>query len=237
MKMGFRTPSPKRSFSARTTGKINRTIKKATNPLYGKKGMGYINNPKKAVYNKIYNKTTVSAVKPLNTSHTSNELYSLTVVELKNILRANGLKVSGTKTELINRITANSIQTSNTCDNPINKDWSFLCTPHSQEMLSNLPTDDLRHILRADGLKITGTRAELINRIIENSTQSITNTKADTDTDKAVGTLAGCAIGIYCCPLFIIGILLFTIEMYVTSLIFFAIYALIIFATYSIEKK
>ena len=59
MKMGFRTPSPKRSFSARTTGKLKRTIKKATNPLYGKKGMGYINNPKKAIYNKVYNKTTV----------------------------------------------------------------------------------------------------------------------------------------------------------------------------------
>lgn len=34
-------------------------MKKAVNPLYGKKGMGLINNPKKAVYNKIYNKTTI----------------------------------------------------------------------------------------------------------------------------------------------------------------------------------
>lgn len=60
MKFGVRKPSIKRSIKARTTGRIKRSIKKSVNPLYGKKGMGYINNPKKAVYNKVYNKTTVS---------------------------------------------------------------------------------------------------------------------------------------------------------------------------------
>ena len=59
MKVGIRTPSPKRSIKARTTGKIKRSIKKAVNPFYGEKGVGYINDPKKAVYNKVYNKTTV----------------------------------------------------------------------------------------------------------------------------------------------------------------------------------
>ncbi|WP_275434825.1 hypothetical protein [Brevibacterium ravenspurgense] len=29
------------------------------NPLYGKKGMGWVNNPKKALYNKVYNKTSI----------------------------------------------------------------------------------------------------------------------------------------------------------------------------------
>ena len=58
MKIGFRTPSLKKSFRARTTGKLKRKIKKSINPLYGKKGMGYIKNPKKAVRNKIYHKTT-----------------------------------------------------------------------------------------------------------------------------------------------------------------------------------
>lgn len=59
MKIGMRTPSPKRSIKARTTGKVNRMTKSSVNPLYGKKGMGYINNPQKAMYNKVYNKTTV----------------------------------------------------------------------------------------------------------------------------------------------------------------------------------
>ena len=58
MKMGMRKPSIKKSFKARTTGKAKRAIKKAVIPGYGKKGMGWIKDPKKAAYNKVYNKTT-----------------------------------------------------------------------------------------------------------------------------------------------------------------------------------
>ena len=61
MKFGFRKPSLKKRISARTTGKWKRQVKKATIPGYGKKGAGYIKNPKKAVYNKVYNKTTVKS--------------------------------------------------------------------------------------------------------------------------------------------------------------------------------
>ena len=60
MKFGFRTPSLKKSFKARTSGRLKRSVKSNLIPTYGKKGMGYINNPKKAIYNKVYNKTTVS---------------------------------------------------------------------------------------------------------------------------------------------------------------------------------
>ena len=35
-------------------------LKSSVNPMYGKKGMGWVNNPKKAAYNKVYNKTTKS---------------------------------------------------------------------------------------------------------------------------------------------------------------------------------
>ena len=58
MKVGMRKPSLKKSISARTTGKVKRTIKKTVVPGYGKKGSGWIKDPKKAVYNKVYNKTT-----------------------------------------------------------------------------------------------------------------------------------------------------------------------------------
>lgn len=57
--MKMRKPSLKKSIKARTTGKVKRNIKKAVNPLYGKKGMGWIKDPKKAAYNKIYHNTTV----------------------------------------------------------------------------------------------------------------------------------------------------------------------------------
>lgn len=59
MKIGIRKPSLKKSIKARTTGALKRKVKKSVNPLYGKKGVGMINDPKKAIYNKVYNKTTV----------------------------------------------------------------------------------------------------------------------------------------------------------------------------------
>ena len=74
MKYGVRKPNIKKSIKARTTGKMKRQVKKAVNPLYGKKGMGVINNPKKAAYNAVYNRTTVGvsdiskSVSPSNTS-------------------------------------------------------------------------------------------------------------------------------------------------------------------------
>lgn len=60
MKFGMRKPSLKKSIRARTTGKAKRAVKKAVVPGYGKKGMGLVKNPKKAVYNKVYKKTTFS---------------------------------------------------------------------------------------------------------------------------------------------------------------------------------
>ena len=60
VKIGLRKPSLKKSIKARTTGKLKRQVKSAINPLYGKKGMGVIRDPKKALYNKVYNKTTKS---------------------------------------------------------------------------------------------------------------------------------------------------------------------------------
>lgn len=61
MKFGIRKPNIKKSIKARTTGRIKRMAKKSVNPLYGKKGMGYVNSPKKAVYNNIYNKVSINS--------------------------------------------------------------------------------------------------------------------------------------------------------------------------------
>lgn len=60
MKFGMRKPSIKKSIKARTTGRAKRAVKKAIIPGYGKKGMGWVKNPKKAMYNKVYRKTTFS---------------------------------------------------------------------------------------------------------------------------------------------------------------------------------
>ena len=60
MKVGMRKSSLKKSISARTKGKLTRSIKKALIPGYGKKGTGMFKDPKKALYNKRYRKATFS---------------------------------------------------------------------------------------------------------------------------------------------------------------------------------
>lgn len=57
MKFGFRKPSLKRSFSARTTGQAKRAINRALIPGYGKRGMGIL-YPKRVLYNRVYRRTT-----------------------------------------------------------------------------------------------------------------------------------------------------------------------------------
>jgi hypothetical protein len=60
MKFGMRTPSPKKSLSARTKGAATRAMKRALIPGYGKKGMGMLRDPERALKNKLYRKTTFS---------------------------------------------------------------------------------------------------------------------------------------------------------------------------------
>ena len=70
-----------KSLKARTTGRLKRSMKSAINPYYGKKGMGLVKYPKRAVYNKVYHKTTVGVndiVKKTNnieTTSTQNTFY------------------------------------------------------------------------------------------------------------------------------------------------------------------
>lgn len=59
VKVGLRKPNLKTSLKARTTGRAKRAVKRAIIPGYGKKGMGWIKNPKKAAYNAVYSRTTV----------------------------------------------------------------------------------------------------------------------------------------------------------------------------------
>lgn len=59
VKVGIRKPNLKSSLKARTTGKAKRALKRAVIPGYGKKGMGWVTNPKKAAYNAVYSRTTV----------------------------------------------------------------------------------------------------------------------------------------------------------------------------------
>lgn len=57
MKFGLRIPSIRKSIAARTS--IKRIIRHNLG-VKAPRGLGIITNPKKAIYNKIYNKTTFS---------------------------------------------------------------------------------------------------------------------------------------------------------------------------------
>lgn len=59
VKVGIRKPNLKSSIRARTTGRAKRAVKRAVIPGYGKKGMGWVKNPRKAAYNAVYHRTTV----------------------------------------------------------------------------------------------------------------------------------------------------------------------------------
>ena len=57
MKFGIRKPSIKRSFAARTSPK--RFVRHGLG-LKAPKGMGVFTNPKKAIYNRVYSRTSIS---------------------------------------------------------------------------------------------------------------------------------------------------------------------------------
>ncbi len=78
MKFGMRTPSIKKSIKARTTGRIKRAAKKSVNPFYGKRGTGYVKNPSRAIYNKIYQKTSFGVSDLLKPKKQDNRGYANT---------------------------------------------------------------------------------------------------------------------------------------------------------------
>lgn len=60
MRFGMHKPSVKRMIKARTTGRAKRAVKKAVIPGYGRRGMGFVKNPKRSVKGAIYRRTTFS---------------------------------------------------------------------------------------------------------------------------------------------------------------------------------
>lgn len=81
--MGFRTPNFKKSFKARTIGKYKRAAKHAINPMYGKKGTGFIKNPQKAMYNKAYNRITVDGLTPVKKTSQRSKIKANTITNKK----------------------------------------------------------------------------------------------------------------------------------------------------------
>nr|WP_244737900.1 SAP domain-containing protein [Lactococcus lactis] len=177
MKFGMRKPSIKKSFKARTTAKYKRKVKKALIPGYGKKGMGWVKNPKKAAYNKVYKKTTFSiwdlfkSKKELskevttfsNAPQMSNSKPELTAAEIEVLNWCHKKPVSTRFPEHFwfeHGIKENSII------NLINKEYIHYADPF--EALDGLTIIQLKNILKTKELKISGNKRELVARIEEN---------------------------------------------------------------------
>lgn len=58
MKFGVRKPSIRKSITARTS--VKRYVRNSLG-LKAPRGYGWLTNPKKAAYNRVYNRTSVSA--------------------------------------------------------------------------------------------------------------------------------------------------------------------------------
>ena len=56
MKFGIRTPSLRKRIAARTS--VNRLVRNSLG-LKAPRGWGWLTNPRKAAYNRIYNRTTI----------------------------------------------------------------------------------------------------------------------------------------------------------------------------------
>ncbi len=60
VKIGMRTPSLRKSFKARTTGRLKRQLKREIIPGYGRRGMGLVKDPSRALKGAVYRRTTFS---------------------------------------------------------------------------------------------------------------------------------------------------------------------------------
>lgn len=60
MKFGFRTPSLKKRIAARTSWK---RIVRHSMGLKAPRGYGWLTNPRRALYNRVYHRTTIDPIK------------------------------------------------------------------------------------------------------------------------------------------------------------------------------
>lgn len=178
MKFGFRKPNFKKRIKARTTGKIKRKIKKTINPLYNKKGIGWLKNPKKALYNKTYNKTTFGVddmIKPLKK------------VEEKKPIKINNKKEANFMAEQWFKIVVESANIVNTTTNPNVFFERYELLLEKLELLSSIehmvkfkgkkPSQNLQEILTKKELTIN----DFINRyynVVDTKLKKLSTIKA-----------------------------------------------------------
>lgn len=59
VRFGIRRPRPLSSLRARTTGRVERSIKRALVPGYGRPGTGWVRDPRRAARSTVHRRTTI----------------------------------------------------------------------------------------------------------------------------------------------------------------------------------
>lgn len=81
-----------------TSGRYKRMTKRAINPFYGRKGMGFLKNPSKALRGAIYRRTTIGlAPSDINRALRSSRKRSTSGSPKNDVLRKRSVATSGTK--------------------------------------------------------------------------------------------------------------------------------------------
>lgn len=81
MKIGMRKSSLKKSFKARTTGKLKRQIKKKVIPGYGKKGMGILHPKKLYIIKSIERLHLVEFLVSINHIQENQKLFNMNTMK------------------------------------------------------------------------------------------------------------------------------------------------------------
>ena len=184
--------------------------------------MGYVNDPSKAVYNKIYNKTTRSLIAP---SSSPSDLSIFTVEELKDMLRARGLKVSGRKQELIDRLQASE------------DTWNTESNYYNIESNTSDYVSDIKMICpQCESVFIN--HSECLQCHCQLELYDIYSLQKSTDAQSTgTGIITAFIIALQASPVAMIAFLLWALKWYVLFTIAISIYIFIIVFAYKAGKS
>ena len=111
---------------------------------------------------------------------TVEELEKFKVADLKKILKNMGKKVGGTKSELIERIlSSDEVEEEKKVEEQVEES-----VPETQKELEKLKVADLKKILKDKGEKVSGTKSELVARILALNEVEEKDENEDEETDK-----------------------------------------------------
>ena len=124
MKFGMRKFSPKKRLGGAFKAKGTKSLKRMFIPGYGRKGSGWIKNPKRAAYNYLYKRTTVGLEDLFKTSKSKNNTEKEIIEEKVDL----NVVYEQIKEKLLNLVTPNDIELKNLHKYVVDNDYVMIST-------------------------------------------------------------------------------------------------------------